>query len=816
MVQSLAPLPIWLWTLTGWLLCGQFVIVGAAETEAVFSPQSLEFFEKNVRPVLAEHCQKCHSEEKQWSNYRLDSRTAMLAGGDFGVSVVPGKPEESRLIKAVKQEKGADVSMPPKGKLTDRQIADLEQWVRDGAAWPAEQVVRSKYRDPKHWSFQAVSDPQVPTVANATAAETALDRFIFVRLEAQGLVPTPKADKRTLIRRATFDLTGLPPTPEEIEAFLADDRPDAFGRIVDRLLDSPAYGEHWGRHWLDVVRYADSNGLDENVAHGNAWRYRDYIVEAFNKDKPFDQFVREQIAGDLLPAADNDQRAQQLIATGFLAIGPKVLAEPDEAKMEMDIVDEQIDTLGKSLMGLTLGCARCHDHKFDPITTYDYYALAGVFKSTRTMETFKKVAKWHENVLPDPAAEARLQDHQKLVATKKEKLQKSIEAANAALKEAQPDEALPANPEIACRAETQAELKKLSDELAALEKSAPELPLAMGATEHQVVEVPVHIRGSHLKLGGLAPRRVPVVFTTVEPPKFPTSQSGRLELANWLTHPEHPLTYRVIVNRVWRWHFGKGLVRTPDNFGMLGELPTHPELLDWLTHRFLEGGASLKNLHRLIMLSRTYQQSSQPSKATAAADPENRLWGRFEVRRLEAEAIRDALLAVGGKLDRTMRGSLLAVKNRAYFFDHTSKDLTIYDTNRRSIYLPIVRNNIYDVFQLLDYPDAAVTTGDRATTTLASQALLMLNSDLVGRASTQLAERILGERSDDAQRIDRLHELAYGRQASDEETAAAQRFLKTATNLLSPIEPDAEKRLLHAWQAYCQTLLAANEFIYTR
>ena len=816
MVQSRAPLPTWLWTLTGWLLCGLFAVVGAAETEEKFSPESLEFFEKNVRPVLAEHCQKCHGEETQWSNYRLDSRAAMLAGGDFGVSVVPGKPEESLLIKAVRQEEGADVSMPPKGKLTDRQIADLEKWVRDGAAWPAEQVAQSKYRDPKHWSFQAVSDPPVPAVTNAAAAETALDRFIVARLEAEGLAPAPKADKRTLIRRATFDLTGLPPTPEEIEAFLADDRPDAFGRVVERLLDSPAYGERWGRHWLDVVRYADSNGLDENVAHGNAWRYRDYIVEAFNKDKPFDQFVREQIAGDLLPAADNDQRAEQLIATGFLAIGPKVLAEPDATKMEMDIVDEQIDTLGKALMGLTLGCARCHDHKFDPIATYDYYALAGVFKSTRTMETFKKVAKWHENVLPDPAAEARLQDHQKLVATKKEKLQKFIDAATAALKEAKPDQPLPAKPETAYPAETQAELKKLRDELATLEKSAPELPSAMGATEHEVVEVPVHIRGSHLKLGELAPRQVPVVFTSVEPPKFPTSQSGRLELANWLTRPEHPLTYRVMVNRVWRWHFGKGLVRTPDNFGMLGELPTHPELLDWLTHRFLEGGASLKNLHRLIMLSSTYQQNSQPTEATATADPENRLWGRFEVRRLEAEAVRDALLAVGGKLDRTMGGSLLTVKNRAYFFDHTSKDLTTYDTNRRSIYLPIVRNNIYDVFQLLDYPDAAVTTGDRATTTVAPQALLMLNSDLIGRASTQLAQRVLGERSDDAQRIDRLYVLAYGRLASDEETAAAQRFLKSATDLLSVTEPDAEKRSRLAWEAYCQTLLAANEFIYTR
>jgi hypothetical protein len=467
-------------------------------------------------------------------------------------------------------------------------------------------------------------------------------------------------------------------------------------------------------------------------------------------------------------------------------------------------------------LGLTLGCARCHDHKFDPIQTADYYALAGIFKSTRTMESFKKVAKWYENPLPDADAAARLLAHQQHVASKKADIQKVVAEANAALKAAKPDEALPDKPEALYPADVQTRLKALRDELAALEQAAPEMPSAMGVTEHQVVEVPIHIRGSHLKLGEVTPRHVPVVFTSVEAPRFTPNQSGRRELAEWLIDPEHPLTYRVFVNRVWRWHFGKGLVRTPDNFGMLGEAPTHPELLDWLTRRFVQRKTSVKELHRLIMLSSTYQQSSQPSAVTAEQDPDNLLWGRAAVRRLEAEAARDALLAVSNTLDRTLGGSLLQVKNRAYFFDHTSKDKTSYDSHRRSLYLPVVRNNVYDVFQLLDYPDAAVTTGDRPTTTIAPQALLMLNSELIARASTNLAERILADRTSNAERIEWLYELTYSRPATPAEVAAAEHFLIEADKLLRATEADDAKRSRLSWQAYCQTILAANEFIYTR
>jgi Protein of unknown function (DUF1549)/Protein of unknown function (DUF1553) len=413
----------------------------------------------------------------------------------------------------------------------------------------------------KHWAFQPPTLPAIPAVKDAAWARTPLDHFILAGLEARDLKPAPPADRRTLIRRATFDLTGLPPSPEEVESFVHDASPQALEKLIERLLASPAYGERWGRHWLDVARYADSNGLDENVAHGNAWRYRDHIVAAFNRDKPYDQFLVDQLAGDLLP--DSANRQERLIATGFLSLGPKVLAEPDPRKMEMDIVDEQIDTVGQAFLGLTLGCARCHDHKFDPISTQDYYGLAGIFLSTRTMQSFKKVARWHENPLV----------------------------------------AVPAP----------------------LPRGAPAVPSAMGVTEGTVVEAAVLRRGSPLAPGKIVPRRFPIFLAGEQQPPLPAEQSGRLELARWLVCKDHPLTSRVMVNRIWRWHFGQGLVRSVDNFGLLGEKPSHPELLDWLAQRFVESGWSIKAMHRLIMLSSTYQMSSAHNARAAELDPDNRM-----------------------------------------------------------------------------------------------------------------------------------------------------------------------------------------------
>jgi cytochrome c553 len=803
------------------LLIGSVLAAGELASAAEPTAEQLRFFETQVRPVLVEHCQKCHGAEKQWSNFRLDSREAILRGGDFGPAMVPGKPDESRLIRAVRQTDD-DVSMPPESKLTDRQIADLARWVEMGAPFPAAKAAGSAWnRDPNHWAFQPAIEPALPAVADTSWPRSPVDPFILARLEAAKLAPAAPAETRVLLRRVTFDLIGLPPSPSEIEDFVSDDRPDAYERVVDRLLASPAYGERWGRHWLDVARYADSNGLDENVAHGNAWRYRDYVVASFNRDKPYDQFVAEQLAGDLLFATELHQRHEYLIATGFLAIGPKVLAEVDEAKMQMDIVDEQIDTVGRTFLGLTLGCARCHDHKFDPIDTADYYGLAGIFKSTRAMENYKKVARWFEHELSSDAWRAVLWKHQAEVKSKREAVQAFIAKADEQVRQTAGEGAtLPEKLETLYPAETKKELKKLQDELAQFEKNGPESPSAMGATEGQVADVAIHIRGNPLKLGDVVPRHTPPVLRGPTSPEFTSDKSGRRELAQWMIDPRHPLTSRVIVNRLWRWHFGRGIVPTTDNFGLLGESPSHPELLDWLARRLVGDEWSLKAMHRLMLNSSTYRMSSNAefgirnaeSQRPQSIDPENRLLHRMPLRRLEAEEARDALLAVSGQLDLAQGGSLLKVKNRGYLFDHTSKDQTEYTSQRRSLYLPVIRNNLYDVFQLLDYPDAAIASGDRATTTVAPQALLMLNSELVMQAASDLAGRLLEEASTDEDRLKHLYEIAYGREASPNEIAANLAFLAKTEHSLADSEPNSRRR--QAWNALCHVILAANEFIY--
>ncbi|WP_373650396.1 PSD1 and planctomycete cytochrome C domain-containing protein [Schlesneria sp. DSM 10557] len=794
------------------------LLLAAEEPAALQSPttEQLQFFESDVRPVLVEHCQKCHGPQKEWAGLRVDSRDALLRGGDSGAAIVPGEPDKSLLIRAIRHD-DPDLKMPEDGKLTDRQIANLVRWVEMGAPFPASQPANVRTRNKDHWAFQPLIPAIVPEIQNKDAAEAPVDPYILARLEALSLPPAALADRNTLIRRVTYDLIGLPPTPKEIASYVSDDRPDALERVVDRLLASPAYGERWGRHWLDVARYADSNGLDENIAHGNAWKYRDYVIDSFNRDKPLDRFIVEQLAGDLLSAGDETQRHEQLIATGLISIGPKVLAEVNEAKMRMDIIDEQIDTVGRVFLGLTLGCARCHDHKFDPIDTADYYGLAGIFKSTRTMETYTKVAKWHEHLLPSAAATQMQAQYDADLALRKKAVEEFVAKTNLQVRETLDPQATPPEsleslyPEAAA-----AELKKLREELAALEKSPPELPAAMGVTEDQVTDVAIQIRGNPLKLGEVVPRRTPPVIRSSRSPEFAATESGRRQLADWLIEPSHPLTSRVVVNRIWRWHFGQGLVRTTDNFGLLGEVPSHPELLDWVAQRFVADGWSQKKLHRLLLSSSTYRRSSLPSEDLVAHDPENRLLGRASLRRLDAEEIRDSLLSVSGQLDTMMGGSLLKVKNRGYLFDHTSIDLSDYSSRRRSLYLPVIRNNVYDVFQLLNFPDPAVPTGDRTTTTVAPQALLMMNSDLVMQSAEQFAAQVLAMADEDKSRIDRLYATAYARSPSAEERRDSLDFLsRVKASLEQPDSAEAE-RDLKAWGILCHTMLASNEFIYLK
>jgi hypothetical protein len=799
-------------------LAGLACIPASGQTdERPPTPEQVRFFETNIRPLFVEYCFKCHGPEKQKAGLRLDTREGLLKGGVSGAAVTPGQPDSSLLIKAI-HYRDPELKMPPAGKLSARQIGDLTRWVQMRAPYPPALAKAKDNSGHDHWAFRPPVDPPVPAVKSAAWPRSALDHFILAQLEAKGLQPAPPADRRTLLRRATFDLIGLPPTPAEVDAFLADTSAHAFARVVDRLLASPHYGERWARHWLDVARYADSNGLDENVAFGNAWRYRDYVVAAFNADKPYDQFLLEQLAGDLLPGSDSAGRHERLIATGFLALGPKVLAEGDEKKMELDIIDEQIDTLGRALIGLTLGCARCHDHKFDPITARDYHGLAGIFSSTRTMESLKRVARWHEYPIGSEADRQRKAAHDQLVARSKDAIQQLAKTASDKLKsDAKGGTPLPKHLEPLFPGDVQVELQRLREALTALEKKAPEMPAAMGVADGKVIDLPVFLRGDHLKPGKTVARQVPVILAGKAPPAFDVAHSGRLELANWLVRPDHPLTARVMVNRVWRWRFGRGIVPTPDNFGLLGEAPVNQPLLDWLAHRFVESKWSIKALHRTMMLSSTYQMSTATNDNTMHVDPENRLHGHASVARLEAETIRDNLLAVSGLLDRTMGGSLLHVKNRDYLFDHTSKDSTRYDSRRRAVYLPVIRNNVYDVFQLFDFPDPAVANGDRATTTVATQALFFLNSEFVAQVCEDWAAALLKDAGlDDAGRVERIYRSAYARPPTAGEATAALSLVRSVESLLARDQPSAGRHRLQAWASLCQTVVSANEFVYIR
>ncbi|MFO0799122.1 MAG: PSD1 and planctomycete cytochrome C domain-containing protein [Gemmataceae bacterium] len=763
-----------------------------------------EHFEKHVRPLLLEHCAGCHGKDgKAKGGLKLTTAAELAAGGESGPVVVPGQTDKSLLVETVRY--AGDLKMPPKGKLRPDQIAALEKWVKDGAVWPggAGGTAASGGKgdggitdeQKRFWAFQPVREPKVPDTSHPI--QSPIDAFVRTRLDAAGLTPAPPADRRTLIRRVTYDLTGLPPTPEEVAGFLADRGDGAFARVVDRLLASPAYGERWARHWLDVARYADSNGLDENTAFGNAWRYRDYVVRAFNSDKPYDRFVLEQLAGDLLPD-DAATREDRLTATGFLVLGPKLLAEPDKAKMVMDIVDEQIDVAGKAFLGLTVSCARCHDHKFDPIPTRDYYALAGIFKSTKTMATLATVAKAHERPLgPTDSPETLLyRDRLKLVTKELRALEQEFGKTPATDKDRRHAIHLKAE-------ERRAEIKQL-------EKAVPP-PAAVLAVQDEAnpADVRVHIRGNTQTLGDLAQRGFLRVVSD-QAPAIPAKASGRLELARWVASADNPLTARVLVNRVWHHHFGEGLVRTPDDFGTRGERPSHPELLDWLAVRLVKSGWSLKSLHRLILLSDTYQMASRPAPAAAATvDPDNRLLSHFPRRRLEAEAVRDAMLAVAGTLDHTAGGTLLENGNFEYVNNDRARGAARYDNARRSLYLPVIRNNVFDFFQTFDFVEPHVSNGKRAVTVVAPQALCLMNNPFVAKQAAAFAGSVLQLPADDAGRVAAAYERAYGRPPTTEETARALAFVGRYVAAL-----DGPERRPRAWAAWCHAVFASSEFVY--
>jgi cytochrome c553 len=843
--QSVSLLAVWVvlaCTVTG-PLWGQSTPGGA----------ELDFFETRIRPLLLQRCGDCHGAEVQEADLRVDTWWGMLAGGPSGQLIDVDQPERSLLLSVI-DYRDPSLQMPPDGRLPQREIDLLSRWLQMGAPHPEAGREPESNADrpaspppPPLWSLEPIRLPPVPTPTDSTWVQTPIDAFLWERFEQHGLEPAQEADRRTLIRRLTLGLIGLPPTPQEVDTFVADRRPDAYERLIDRLLASPAYGQHWGRNWLDIARYADSNGLDENIAHGNAWRYRDYVIDALNRDKPIDRFIMEQLAGDLLSgdqnagdplAGDGDahrpplaggagpapgpvdrQRAEQLIATGFLSLGPKVLAEADQTKMRMDIIDEQIDTLGRSLLGLTLGCARCHDHKFDPISTRDYYALAGILGSTQTMESLATIARWHETPIPDRQQwQVYSEVQQQLSAAKVELEQLGPPAAEPAAtpEPKEPDhpgaEAAAAASEAA--AQTAQRRETLQTQIKQLEESLPALPSAMSVCEAPAVaDMPIHVRGSHLTLGAVVPRGLPQILLGSQPPlEIPPGRSGRLELAQWLVSEENPLTRRVLANRLWRWHFGRGLVSSVDNFGRLGTPPTHPELLDWLAGQWLTHEWSLKALQRQLLRSSLYQRSSQPQSASAAVDPDNLWWWRFEPRRLSAESLRDSTLAVAGELDGSFGGSMLHVDNRQFLFDHTSKDTTSYDSPRRSIYLPVIRNHLFEGFSLFDYNAADVVQGDRHHSVVPPQSLYWLNSPLILQAAERLASHVAQVGGADTdERIVALYRQCLGRSPSSLELQQAARFIAQFPD--SP-EPHETPQVAAAWTALSQCLLISSEFVY--
>jgi len=1245
-----------------WMVALAMLIVGPRTAAAEPTAAESEYFEKQVRPIFVSRCYECHSEDSVEGDLRVDSLAGLLRGGKRGAAIVPGKPEKSLLVFAINH--ATQLDMPPKEKLPVAEIAALTRWVKMGAPWPnakplAEPAVGTTVDEieitaehRKFWSFHPPALAALPTVRQKDWPLSPIDYFVLSRLEQAGLKPAPPASRRTWLRRVTFDLTGLPPTVAQMERFLQDNLPDAEQRVVDRLLAAPAYGERWGRQWLDVARYADSNGLDENLAYANAYHYRDYVVQAFNKDKPFDHFVMEQLAGDVLTEQDSDASlGERITATGFLVLGAKMLAEDDPVKMQMDIIDEQLDAIGKAFMGLSLGCARCHNHKFDPISMSDYYGMAGILKSTKTMENFKVVARWQERPVESlqgmqqretrerqiVEAEAEIQEIKRTAAqsqrgqarrqvadylvagqqlkeltrwlpdhiTHGNHLEDSVPASSLlieaeayqrgnvlkdttqygksigvlvnqgqvpnfteydielaeegwyqldvryAAEDSRPTKLFidgtlvredlaggvtgswlpdtqtwsvaglfhftagkhllrleqprffphidklmlvrlspslsPAKEVKSLVAETSQSLPELLDlgqaisweaetfhrgnvvrlatgygvgigviagpgglnwaemdihvpsegayhlairyaaaearstrlmvnsqlvnssvtdqvtgswypdtqkwfiegtyhlpkgkttirierdgpiphidriffvpgyHVQQMEKTAglvastsagfvqqwqdylkqqredqdsifaawfhaldgkayqPNNPLsqlvqqrlvdqgkpatalqwahqyqrlftlaetrwqkvktqakgledpvleafrqvlydeqgpfaivdgtnygvpadrrqrlsqlvvtrdqlkavmktsltAMAVSEGTPEDLQVHLRGSHITLGRKVPRRFLQVISGREQPPLEAKESGRLQLARWLVSDEHPLTSRVMVNRVWQGHFGTGLVRSPDNFGRLGKLPTHPLLLDYLSLQLKRDQWSLKTLHRRIVLSATYRMSSVNNKEAAELDPENKLYWRMNRRRLEAEAIRDAVLAIGGNLDRRMGGTELLSKNRAYVTSTANVNPVVYQNNRRSIYLPVVRSALFEMFQVFDFADPSVLNGKRQSTTIAPQALFMMNSKMVVEECQGLANQLLAATAwTDRQRVQQLFQLVYARPPGETELYDSLDYLARYQGVLADQQVAEKERQQRAWQSLCHALMVASEFIY--
>lgn len=740
------------------------------------SADDAAFFEKKVRPILFARCQECHSNRtgKKRGGLLLDSRAAILAGGDSGPAAVSGDPAKSLLVQAIRHEH-ATLTMPPAGKMPAAEIAALVEWVQRGVVYPgAGPVVGREGIDfaagKRFWSFVAATTHAPPAVRDQNWPRGRVDHFVLAEMEKRGLTSSPETDRRTLIRRVTFDLIGLPPSSEEVDAFAADTRPDAYERLIDRLLASPRHGERWGRFWLDLVRYCDV-AEDWAETKGARWLYRDWVIAAFNQNTPYDDFILKQLAADQMPGTAPADRA----ALGYLGLNPSYWKE---LKLDPTVIkgvvaeewEERIHTLGSTFMGLTVACARCHDHKFDPIGMQDYYALAGVFASVRETDL---------SLLPP--------DLDQQVRTTRTRLQVLEQQITALRKKKAPE----------------ATITPLSDEAAKLRAmphlSEPMVPGVVESSLHVLADGPhrtrleyrstpqdvaLQVRGNPANLGPVVPRRFLSVLSSESRPF--TSGSGRLDLARAIVGDAKPLTARVIVNRIWGHHFGTGIVRTSSDFGRQGERPTHPELLDDLAARFIANGWSLKELHRELVLSAAYRQASQTQEASKVRiDPDNRWLARMSRRRLEVEAWRDAVLAVTGTLQDTLGGPALALDRP--------------DNLRRTVYAGVKRRELPDLLRLNDFPDPTTHSPGRVATTTPLQSLFVLNSEFMRRQAMTLAARLRSLPGDDAARVRQGYRWLFARPATDTEVRLGLDYLAAA---------GAD------WSEYAQVLLGSNEFLY--
>ncbi len=1007
------------------LLLGLACLIADAERPAELcaaepSPADLEFFEKEIRPLLVKHCYDCHSADgAQEGRLQLDHISLILKGGATGAAAVPGKPKESLLIEAV-QYRG--FQMPPNGKLPDAEIAKLVRWVETGMPWPVEPAPVAGVETPvqtfaitpeqrSHWSFQPIRNPPAPAVQQQSWPQGDIDRFVLAKMEAHGLTPVERASRESLLRRATYDLTGLAPTPDEQQKFLQDSSPEAWQRLVDRLLASPHYGERWGRHWLDVIRYADTAGDASDYPLPDAWKYRNYVIDSLNRDKPYDQFLREQYAGDLLAAGQSPKQfAEQTVATTMLALSRRFGYNDTNFHYFHLTIADTLDTMGQSVLGLSIGCARCHDHKFEPISARDYYALYGIFSSTKFTFPGAEEVRYPKDLMPVvPPAEAR----QLLAAKEQELARRDADLQSLTLKlltadgglEQQPldktpqapwladakvlvtsaaqspftnvypqgkqgvrlpaatenlgirrtmepvkaGEALPLffnvdfrnvelvagdesdyrvylchtgnfvpalevwinsraiaiqdggsrrelaplepgvwynlqvavdlvdktcsvivsdgrqtwqspetpllaqwsgiadafivdshpanagirpvrdldnlavsrtafpaaaspNPLIANPAENWSQgQQKLTEARKAREQFAKQspYPTAYAVCEGQPANARLQKRGEPERLAEEVPRGFLEILGGAQLPAG-TEESGRRELADWLTAAENPLTARVMANRLWHYHFGRGIVETTNDFGVRGKPPTHPELLDYLANRLMQSGWSLKTLHRELLLSATYQLSSVPGKAALEQDPGNVWLSHFSRRRMQAEELRDSLLQISGELEIGQGGPhpFPPVENWGYTQHNAFK--AVYDTNLRSVYLMTQRIKRHPFLALFDGADPNTTTGRRTLTTTPAQSLFLMNDEYFHQRSFAVARRLLRECEADADRFGLLWTWAYTRSPMESEQKQLQRFL-TSYRMQTAAMPDSEEQV---WAALSRVVLSSNEFLH--